>query len=104
MDEPLLSGSGEVKTNDCSDQVLTDWSEVLDKWRSDFSSRPNGLKQLVRKSIPNALRGEVWQLLAGCHDNNHVLEQYRILISKVLFSGTIPGCEGVELYVSYIYS
>lgn len=82
MDEPLLSGSGEVKTHDCSDQVLTDWSEVLDKWRANFSSRPNGLKQLVRKSIPNALRGEVWQLLAGCHDNNHILEQYRLLISK----------------------
>ncbi|XP_039253519.2 rab GTPase-activating protein 1-like [Styela clava] len=80
-DEPLLSGSGEV-VPDYSEHVLTDWGDVLQRWRADFKQRPTGLKQLVRKGVPNALRGEVWQLLAGCYDNDTMLENYRILISK----------------------
>lgn len=82
MDEPLLSGSGEIKALECSEKVLTSWSDVLEKWRTDFNSRPNGLKQLVREGIPNALRGAVWQLLVGCHDNTDAMEQYRVLMTK----------------------
>jgi len=83
-DEPLLSGSGEV-TKDCSDRVLSDWGIVLNRWRADLSRRPTGIRALVRSGsgVPEPLRGEVWQLLAGCYDNSEMLETYRVLITQV---------------------
>lgn len=42
------------------------------------------LASLVKLGIPEALRGEVWQRLAGVDENSNVMEQYRILITKVL--------------------
>uniref|UniRef100_H2YCK4 Rab-GAP TBC domain-containing protein n=1 Tax=Ciona savignyi TaxID=51511 RepID=H2YCK4_CIOSA len=80
-DEPLLSGSGEVN-KECTERVLSDWGEVLSRWRADLSRRPTGLRTLIRAGIPDPLRGEVWQLLAGCHENQQMLEKYRVLITK----------------------
>ncbi|KAG8196661.1 hypothetical protein JTE90_006571 [Oedothorax gibbosus] len=80
-DEPLLSGTGEV-SKDCTVTQLEGWSQVLLKWRQNLQQRPKHLSSLVRRGIPEALRGEVWQLLAGCHDQKEIVEAYKTLINK----------------------
>lgn len=58
-DEPLLSGSGEV-SKDCTELELASWAEVLQLWNGTAASqRPRQLDALVRRGIPEALRGEV---------------------------------------------
>jgi len=80
-DEPLLSGSGEV-SKECTVSELQGWAEVLSKWRTNLSQRPKQLQRLVKKGIPEALRGEVWQLLACCQDDESLIDYYRILITQ----------------------
>ncbi|PNF22091.1 hypothetical protein B7P43_G08891 [Cryptotermes secundus] len=79
-DEPLLSGTGEV-SKDCSEMELESWADVLARWTST-KQRPRQLASLVRGGIPEALRGEVWQRLAGCENDTAMMDTYRILITK----------------------
>ncbi|XP_063424247.1 rab GTPase-activating protein 1-like isoform X2 [Mytilus trossulus] len=81
-DEPLLSGYGFVSKEITDEDLLQAWHEVLKKWHQNLTQKPKQVHHLVKKGIPEALRGEVWQLLAGCHDNSDLLEAYRVLITK----------------------
>ncbi|CAF1416598.1 unnamed protein product [Rotaria sp. Silwood1] len=81
-DEPMVSGFGYV-SKECDEEVLGNWSDILSKWRKNYSERPRGLQALVRRGIPEALRGEVWQLLAGSvGDENEMVNTYRLLLTK----------------------
>ncbi|KAJ8917151.1 hypothetical protein NQ315_012643 [Exocentrus adspersus] len=79
-DEPLLSGTGLV-SKDCAEDVLENWADVLNRWKST-KQKPKQLASLVRLGIPEALRGEVWQRLAGVEENNAMMDNYRVLITK----------------------
>ncbi|XP_071518028.1 rab GTPase-activating protein 1-like isoform X2 [Panulirus ornatus] len=80
-DEPLLSGSGEV-SKDCPQGELDMWRQVLPKLQAVPQQLPKGVSGLVKRGIPEALRGEVWQLLAGCSNDVDMMETYRVLITK----------------------
>lgn len=81
-DEPMLSGSGKVSKEITDENILDAWKDVLKRWHQNLTQKPKQVQQLARKGIPEALRGEVWQLLAGCQNEPELLEAYRILITK----------------------
>lgn len=87
IDDPLPSGFGTV-SKDCSEEDLEGWSEVLSLWKQSSegrereTERPAGLSDLVKKGIPEALRGQVWQLLANCLNDQSLLSQYSDLVSR----------------------
>ncbi|UYV73162.1 RABGAP1 [Cordylochernes scorpioides] len=81
-DEPLLSGTGEVRC-ETTQTEMESWSELLSRWKLQ-GPRPKQLSPMVHRGIPDSLRGEVWQLLARSKDDSGLAETYRLLINKVL--------------------
>jgi len=79
-DEPLLSGSGEV-SKVWSEEEVSGWADVLLKWK-DQQTRPSQLVQLVRKGVPDPMRGQIWQMLADVDHDPEILNNYSILVTK----------------------
>lgn len=79
-EEPLLSGSGSVG-QEHSDEELASWSDVLAKWK-DLDSKPAKVLQLVRKGIPDVLRCQIWQMMAGLTEESELLNSYPYLTKK----------------------
>lgn len=89
-DEPLLSGSGVVSRDVTDENLLDSWHSVLKRWHQNVRQRPRQVRSLVHKGIPEPLRDEVWQLLAGCTESLQLLEAYRTLIPQVDIIFTFP--------------
>ncbi|KAL3189670.1 hypothetical protein MRX96_021138 [Rhipicephalus microplus] len=75
------SAAGDIDSAD----ELEGWAQVLSRWRQAGleAGPPKTLGPLVRaQGIPEALRGEVWQLLAGAAQDPHAAQAYRLLLAR----------------------
>jgi hypothetical protein len=84
VDEPLPSGYG-VVSKDCSPKDLEGWREVIEEWNImgiGPKNRPKTLPDLVKKGIPEALRGEAWQMLSSCRNDEELIAKYSQVLTQ----------------------
>ena len=63
------------------------WGQLIGNWSDAQRKKPKFVKDMVRRGVPNALRGMVWQLLCEARDFP-LRDQYPQLIKVILES---PG-------------
>lgn len=63
-----------------SENLWQTWGRIVNEW-DNFKKKPNNVKELVRKGIPNPFRGLAWQLLLNVHDSP-AKEQYVEYLKK----------------------
>ena len=44
------------------------WGQLIGNWNDTHKKKPKLVREMVRRGIPNALRGMVWQLLCEARD------------------------------------
>lgn len=65
----------------CSDENM--WPEVLRSWQIN-EKYPELFVKLVKQSVPETLRGQVWQRLCYRDDLEEIINNYKLLVAKVL--------------------
>ena len=67
------------------------------------------MSHLCLQGIPNALRGQVWQMLAGTTFDPQLQDAYRLLITKVrpictYFIYSVEKISALYKYIIYLYN
>ena len=65
IDEEEEEGGVGVSTTE--EDLWSTWDKILVKWNSGAVTKCNTVKTLVRRGIPQHLRGITWQMLSGAH-------------------------------------
>uniref|UniRef100_A0A0N5BNS3 Rab-GAP TBC domain-containing protein n=1 Tax=Strongyloides papillosus TaxID=174720 RepID=A0A0N5BNS3_STREA len=73
---PTRSSSGSCRQNSChlddedNIDLWTVWGNLVKNWEYEMKKRPNDVKDLVRRGIPQHFRTITWQLLSKANSNN----------------------------------
>uniref|UniRef100_A0A0N4ZT62 Rab-GAP TBC domain-containing protein n=1 Tax=Parastrongyloides trichosuri TaxID=131310 RepID=A0A0N4ZT62_PARTI len=73
---PTRSSSGSCRQNSChlddddNIDLWTVWGNLVKNWDHEMKKRPNDVKDLVRRGIPQHFRTITWQLLCKANSNN----------------------------------
>ena len=73
------------------------WGQLIANWSDAQRKKPKFVRDMVRRGVPNALRGMVWQLLCEARDFP-LRDQYPQLIKVMLESQA-----ALELFVYVLY-
>ena len=58
---------GSVGVSTAEEDLWSTWDKILVKWNTGPVTKCNTVKSLVRRGIPQHLRGITWQMLSGAH-------------------------------------